>query len=221
MFRPWSVAPRPGMASPSTRTSSLCPACVRTVRNHPGRRSPLCYLRATQSGAQLRRRDYPLRTCRRRPRGVGAGRQSARVAGCAHAAASARTCRVARASLKARRVARSARKPDHLINLDGDLAAGLQLPCPAVAGVVHSQRSPVRSRRCPATVVPAQGEPGRLVCASEVALGRRAGRRCTVMTGQRRAPRRPRPAMRPGTSGRRLGRNLAARFAAGTGRRCR
>ena len=67
-------------------------------------------------------------------------------------------------------------KPDHLMSLDGVLAGGLQLRCPGFGRGVSSQRSPVRSRRCPATVVPLGGEPGRLVWASEVALGGRAGR---------------------------------------------
>ena len=42
--------------------------------------------------------------------------------------------------------------------------------------MVQFQRSPVRSRRCPATVVPFGGEPGRLSCADDIALEGRAVR---------------------------------------------
>ena len=62
----------------------------------------------------------------------------------------------------------------------GQLTSFCTLPTVIVlrstTGVVQMQRSPVRSRRCPATVVPFEGEPGRLLCADEMALGGRAVR---------------------------------------------
>ena len=57
------------------------------------------------------------------------------------------------------------------MNLDGDLVADLQLPC---VGRGRGSAQPAESGEIPApsrNVVPSEGEPGRLVCASEVALG--------------------------------------------------
>ena len=56
--------------------------------------------------------------------------------------------------------------------------AGTVTPPRPVTAVMQYQRSPVRSRRCPATVVPLGGEPGRLSCVDEMALEGRAVRRC-------------------------------------------
>src|SRR5262249_55410312 len=66
---------------------------------------------------------------------------------------------------------------DHLMRLDGVLLGRYVAGGPrAQPGVQPAQRSPVRSRRCPATVVPFGGEPGRLCCADDVALDGRAVR---------------------------------------------
>jgi hypothetical protein len=61
----------------------------------------------------------------------------------------------------------------------------LTLPRSRIA-VMQCQRSPVRSRRCPAPVVPFGGEPGRLFCADVMALDGRAVRRCPLTAGCQR-----------------------------------